>query len=92
MRVRDLGALTVAVDEIERPVAGARAPTILAVLVINANQRVSVQTLLDATWGAGATDAMVSTLESHVWRLRQLLEPGRANRQAPTVLITENGG
>lgn len=92
MRVRDLGALTVAVDEVERPVAGSRAPTILAVLVINANQRVSVQTLLDATWGEGATDATVSTLESHVWRLRQLLEPGRANRQAPTVLINENGG
>lgn len=92
MRVRDLGALTVAVDELERPVAGSRAATILAVLVINANQRVSVQTLLDATWGEDATDATVSTLESHIWRLRQLLEPGRTNRQAPTVLINENGG
>lgn len=92
MRVRDLGALTVAVDGLERPVAGSRAATILALLVINANQRVSVQALLDATCGDHATDATVSTLESHVWRLRQLLEPGRANRQAPTVLINENGG
>ncbi|WP_420111028.1 AfsR/SARP family transcriptional regulator [Pseudactinotalea sp.] len=92
MRVRDLGALTVTVDGVERPVAGARAATILAMLVIHANRRVSVEALLDATWGRDATEASVSTLESHVWRLRQLLEPHRAQRQPPTVLLNENNG
>ncbi|MBX7449043.1 winged helix-turn-helix domain-containing protein [Mycolicibacterium sp. 3033] len=92
MRVRDLGALMVTVDGVERPVAGARAATILAMLVIHVNHRVSVEALLDATWGQEATDASVSTLESHVWRLRQLLEPHRAQRQPPTVLVNENNG
>ncbi|MEH3139528.1 MAG: BTAD domain-containing putative transcriptional regulator [Mycobacterium kyogaense] len=92
MRVRDLGALTVTVDGVERPVAGSRAATILAMLVIHVNRRVSVEALLDATWGEGATGASVSTLESHVWRLRQLLEPHRAQRQPPTVLLNENNG
>lgn len=92
MRVRDLGSLTVTVDGIDRPVAGSRAAAILAVLVINVNRRVSVQALLEATWGERATDATVSTLESHIWRLRQLLEPHRAQRQPPTVLINENAG
>ncbi|MCV7420557.1 winged helix-turn-helix domain-containing protein [Mycobacterium yunnanensis] len=92
MRVRDLGALTVTVDGVDRPVAGSRAAAILALLVINVNERVSVQALLDATWGDRATDATVSTLESHVWRLRQLLEPHRGQRQPPAVLVNENTG
>lgn len=92
MRVRDLGALIVEVDGVERPVGGSKAAALLAFLVINANQRVSIQALMDVAWGDAVTAGTASTLESHVWRLRQLLEPNRGIRQPSSVLVNEAGG
>ncbi|MFC5139107.1 BTAD domain-containing putative transcriptional regulator [Actinomycetospora rhizophila] len=92
MRVRDLGAVAVAVDADERPVAGLRATAMLALLTINVNRRVSVDALMDAAWGEHLTPGAASSLDSHIWRLRQLLEPGRSPRQPPTVLVNDAGG
>jgi DNA-binding SARP family transcriptional activator len=61
----------------------------LALLTINVNRRVSVDALMDAE---RVTAGAASTLESHIWRLRQLLEPGRARRTASTVLVSDAGG
>lgn len=92
MRVRDLGPLAVAVDTEEHAVVGTRGPAMLALLAANANQRVSVHALMEAAWGEQISAGAGSTLESHIWRLRQLLEPGRARGQAPTVLVNDAGG
>lgn len=92
VRVLDLGALAVAVEAVEQPVPGSKAAAILAMLVIHANRRVSVEALMDAAWGAETTSGTVSTLESHIWRLRQLLEPHRPPRQASSILVNEAGG
>lgn len=88
----DLGALAVAVETVEQQVSGSKAAAILAMLVIHANRRVSVEALMDAAWGDGSTTGTVSTLESHIWRLRQLLEPDRPVRQASSILVNEAGG
>lgn len=88
----DLGALAVAVDAVEQPVAGSKAAAILAMLVIHANQRVSIEALMQAAWGDGPTSGTVSTLESHIWRLRTLLEPDRPARRASSILVNESGG
>jgi DNA-binding SARP family transcriptional activator len=92
MRVRDLGALAIAVDADERPVTGVRATAMLGLLTINVNRRVSVDALMDAAWGERVSAGAGSTLETHIWRLRQLLEPGRTRRQRPTVLVNDAGG
>ena len=92
MRVRDLGTLAIAVDAEERPVSGVRATAMLALLTIHVNRRVSTDALMDAAWGERVTAGAASTLESHIWRLRRLLEPGRAHRQPPTVLVSDTGG
>ena len=92
MRVRDLGTLAVALGAEERPVTGVRATAILALLTINANRRVSVDALMDAAWGERVPAGAASTLESHVWRLRRLLEPGRTRREAPAVLVNDAAG
>jgi predicted ATPase/DNA-binding SARP family transcriptional activator len=92
VQLRNLGALLVAVNGVEQPVTGSKAPAILALLVINANHRVSVESLMDAAWGGRVTSGTVSTLESHIWRLRKLLEPGRGARQASSILVNEAGG
>lgn len=92
MRVRDLGTLIVAVDADERAVTGTKGAAIFALLVINSNQRVSVDALIEAAWGDHVTAGAASTLESHIWRLRQLLEPRRSRFQTPTVLLSDNAG
>ena len=92
MQFRDLGPLVVETDDVERTPGGTRPAVILAVLLANANRRVSTDALIDAVWGEHASPRAGSTLESHIWRLRQVLEPGRARREAPTVLIGETGG
>ena len=91
MRVRDLGALAVTVDADERPVAGVRATAMLALLTINANRRVSVDALMDAAWGERVGTGAASSLETHVWRLRQLLEPGRARREGKREAEVDGG-
>ena len=90
--MRDLGALTVAVDAQDRPLRGTKAAAILALLVINANHRVSVDALMEAAWGEHVTAGSASTLESHIWGLRRLLEPRRGRREAPSVLVNEANG
>ena len=92
MRVRDLGALTVVVDTREQPIVGAKAAAMLALLAINANRRVSVDGLMEAAWGDRITEGAASTLTSHIWRLRQVLEPGRDRRQPPTILVSDSDG
>lgn len=92
--VRDLGTLTVAPsdEEYEYPIRGKRAAAMLAVLAVNANSRISIDALMDAAWGNDVTAGTMSTLESHIWRLRQMLESDRAPREASTVLINDTGG
>lgn len=92
MRVRDLGALLVVVDTQEQPIVGSRAAAMLALLTINANQRVSVDALMEAAWGDRITPGAASTLTSHIWKLRQVLEPGRDRRQPPSVLVNDSDG
>lgn len=92
MRVRDLGTLLVAVDDAEQRVVGSKGSALLALLTININQRVSVDALMDAAWGDRVTAGSASTLESHIWRLRQIIEPHRGRRQPATILVNDAGG
>jgi predicted ATPase/DNA-binding SARP family transcriptional activator len=90
--VHDLGSLLIEVDEREHPPGGNKPAAILAILTINANRRVSVEVILDAVWGDQATEDKTSTLGSHVWRLRRVLEPGRSPGERPRVLINDAAG
>ncbi len=71
---------------------GSRPTTLLALLAVHANRRVPVDTMIEALWGDQVTDGRASTLESHVWRLRRVLEPDRGRGMAPTVLVNDAGG
>ncbi|MGD9961358.1 AfsR/SARP family transcriptional regulator [Nocardioides sp.] len=91
MRIRDLGLLMVEVDGAEQPLPGRRPQAILARLLLDVNHRVSAAEIIDAVWGDDTTDR-TSTLESHIWRLRRVLEPGRAAHQPAQVLVTDTEG
>ena len=92
VRFRDLGTLLVDHDGDVRPVGGARLDCALAVLLVHADQRVGSETLVSAIWGDPATRRAVSTLDTHIWRLRKVLEPNRARGVPSTLLIHDHGG
>jgi predicted ATPase/DNA-binding SARP family transcriptional activator len=91
MRVRDLGPLTVEVAGSQHALGGSRLAALLAVLAVNGNRRVSVDQLLEAVWGPDP-GSHASTLDTHIWRLRQLLEPDRPRRAPSTILVSDTGG
>ena len=91
MRFSDLGTMQVVLEDQTIPVTG-RLAAVLAALVMHVNRRVPVDLLLDAVWGEKTTQRSRSTLESHIWRLRRLLEPDRARGQAARLLLSDSGG
>lgn len=92
LEVQDLGTLVVRVDGAEPGGPGGNKPAaLLAALLIDVNRRVSIDRLMHAAWGEHAT-ASTSTLESHILRLRRVLEPRRRSGEPPAVLVNDTGG
>src|SRR6478672_3227521 len=87
LRFRDLGPLVVDRADEPVPLVGA-----LTLLLVQAGHVVSPDALAAAMWGEDAGPRSSSTLDSHVWRLRNVLEPGRARGEPATVLLREPGG
>lgn len=91
-RFHDLGSLLVGHDGRTRPVGGGRLEAALALLLVHAGRRVSPAALCEAMWGAGGVHRSASTLDSHVHRLRKVLEPARRPGQPSAALRRDAGG
>ena len=80
-----LGPVDIRLDGVASPLPSARTRALLAALLCQANRVVSVDGLVDAVWGADPPDGAVTTLRSHVMRLRRCLGPeaGRLETVAP---------
>lgn len=61
-------------------------------MLLHLNRPVRTETLVDAVWGERAGDRAERALNTHIWRLRRLLEPQRDPRQPTSVLLTDIGG
>lgn len=92
LRFLDLGVLAIERDSDRQSIAGQRLAMILALLLIDADRHVSADRLITALWGEEASSGAASTLESHLFRLRKLIEPTRRRGAAPTVLLHEARG
>jgi predicted ATPase/DNA-binding SARP family transcriptional activator len=92
LRLCDLGPLAVDLGGRRSLVGGSKPVRVLSRLLLDANRRVSVDALLEAVWGDRPPTAGVGTLESHVWRLRKLMEPDRPRQQPPSYLVNDGGG
>lgn len=90
-RIRDLGPLVVRIDGSERS-PGPRPAAALALLLINANRRVAADALREAMWGDATGDRVASSLETHMFRLRQVVDPARRPGEPPSVVPPEPGG
>lgn len=92
MRFRDLGVLTIRAADADHAPGGRRPACVLAALLVSLNRSVPPAQLVEAVWGARPPHRAAAVLESHVWRLRRVLEPTRPARSPPTVLVTDHGG
>ena len=76
MDFRILGPLEVIEDEHPLPLVGAKQRALMAVLLLSANEPVSVDRLIEDIWGAQPPEAGRKRLHVHVSRLRKTLGAG----------------
>lgn len=65
---------------------------VLAVLLISANQVVSLDRLIEMLWGREVPARAQGTLQAYIHNLRKVLEPGRAVRSQAQILVTKPPG
>ncbi|WP_344804194.1 AfsR/SARP family transcriptional regulator [Microlunatus ginsengisoli] len=85
----DLGSLTVEVEGSTIELGTTKQAALLCVLAARANQRVPATDLVAAAWGLDVEVSM-SSLDSQLWRLRNILEPHRG--RTSSVLVRDGGG
>jgi len=73
MEIRLLGPLEVRIDGREVTLGGPKVRALLAVLLLNANRTVAVETLIDALWGDEPPGSARQTVHYFVHRLRRAL-------------------
>ncbi len=77
MYFRLLGLIEASTDGAPLPIGGPRQRSVLADLVLHAGETVATAQLIDDIWGEQAPDSASHTLETYIFRLRQVLRaPG----------------
>lgn len=85
-----LGPLQMSVNGTPVSLGAAKQRAVLAMLVINRNRPVSVESLIDAVWGETPVPAARASIHSYVSDLRHLL--GTAGVEPHTVLASAPPG
>jgi DNA-binding SARP family transcriptional activator len=87
MEFRVLGPLEVAGDDGPLVLGGIKQRSLLAVLLLHANQVVSTDSLIDALWGASPPATCAKSIQVYVSRLRKALGDERLVTRAPGYLL-----
>jgi predicted ATPase/DNA-binding SARP family transcriptional activator len=84
---RLLGPLEVRDGERTLSLGGRKQRTLLAILLLHANEVVSSDTLIDGLWGEHAPKTAATALQVYVSNLRKLLSPERLETRTPGYLL-----
>ncbi len=87
-----LGPLEVRRDGSNVPLGSFKQRSLLALLLIHANQVVSTDRIIDELWGDDPATGHQNSLWVHISHLRTALEPDREKRSEGTVLLTRAPG
>ena len=87
MEFRVLGPLEVREGDRSVPLGGRKQRALLALLLLNANQVVSLERLIDDLWGENPPETAVATVQVYVSRLRRTLGAGRIETRSPGYLF-----
>ncbi len=85
---RLLGPLEVRDGARSLALGGRKQCTLLAILLLRANEAVSDDVLTDGLWGEHPPKTAPTALQVHVSALRKLLSAERLERRAPGYLLT----
>ncbi|MGW4569527.1 AfsR/SARP family transcriptional regulator, partial [Streptomyces sp. NPDC004561] len=88
-RFEILGAVRAYRGDVELRVGPPQQQALLSLLLLRANQPVSMAQIVGALWADAPPTRAVTTIRTYVWRLRKLLE---AEGAAPTVLELAGDG
>lgn len=92
VRVRLLGQIDVLVDGVPRAVPGRRLKAVLAALALQPRRVVTTDSLVDIVWGDVAPATAATTLQSHMSRLRRVLDDrGVVQARSPGYLLNVDG-
>jgi DNA-binding SARP family transcriptional activator len=91
VRILDLGPMAVEIDGVSRSFGGRRVESVAAALLVHIGAPLPATALVDAIWGTDPPAGAAGALDSLIWRLRKLLEPGRPARDAALVRRDEQG-
>jgi len=93
MEFRVLGPLEVLDDDgLVAPLGGPRPRSLLACLLLHANEVVSTDRLIDAIWGASPPASAANALQVHVHTLRVALGGDRIVTRAPGYVLRVEPG
>jgi predicted ATPase/DNA-binding SARP family transcriptional activator len=92
VQVHDLGSLWVESDGLPVALNGRRMTSALSILLVNLNQKVRTDVLIESIWGNERSLRAPAALDTLLWRLRRVLDPGRPARVSSTLLRTEEQG
>ena len=87
MEFRLLGSLEVLARGRSLALGGHKQRAVLAMLLLHANEAVSIDRLIDGVWGPSAPRTAVASLQNAVSRLRRELGPDSIETRAPGYLL-----
>jgi DNA-binding SARP family transcriptional activator len=87
MEFRLLGPLEVSEQDRSLPLGGRKQRSLLAVLLLHANDVVSTERLIDDLWGEAPPSTVAKSVQVYVSRLRKLLGDGRLVTREPGYLL-----
>jgi len=90
--VRVLGSLEIHRGDGAVPLGGRRQQAVLACLVVARSAGVPSERIADAIWGATPPPGYLSTLQTYVFHLREMVEPERPKGSPGRLLVTVTGG
>ncbi|MET3984553.1 BTAD domain-containing putative transcriptional regulator [Streptomyces sp. PvR034] len=89
IRFTVLGAVRVVRDGCALTTGSPQQQALLTALLLRAGRATPAHELLASIWGEEAPDSALSSLRTHAWRLRQIVEE---DRSAPKVLVSLRDG
>ena len=87
MEFRLLGPLEVRTRGRALPLGGPKQRAVLAMLLLHANEVVSVERLIDELWGERPPKAVVPSIQNSVARLRRTIGRDRIERRPPGYVL-----
>lgn len=87
-----LGSLKAMHEDTEINLGQAKQQTVLAVLLLNMNQPVPVDTIIDAVWADNPPRDTRNTVQTYISRLRRILQVGDGNGGPDNVLAYTTAG